>query len=144
MASTALILVAVAALTAGAAGGAVAYIDLEEFELSIEVHDALTDEALAGANVEIRDANGLLVAQGVTDEDGEYAISMDDHDTEDTDAQADEDAAEIEAEDNASLGAVASPLTVMISKMGYDTQTFSVKIDTWDDDTIEVKLVPSG
>lgn len=144
MASTALILVAVAALTAGAAGGTVAYMDLEEFELSIEVNDALTNEGLPGANVEIRDANGVLVAQGVTDEAGEYALSMDDQGTEDTDAQDNESAAEIDAEDQASLGAVASPLTVTISKMGYDTQTFSLKIDTWDDASIEVKLVPSA
>jgi len=140
MAAHALALVAIAALATAGVGGAVVYTDLEEFDLDLSVVDALTDEPIAGASVEIKDANGDLVASGMTDDDGEYEIEVDDEGTDDSD---DDDASEMEEiEDEATLGAVAGPLTVTVSMTGYETQTFTVNLDTWDDEDVEIRLVP--
>lgn len=144
MATTALLLVAVAAIAAGTAGGTVLYTDLQDFEMDIKVTDAITNGPVAGAQVDVRDANNVLIAQGVTDEDGEYELEVDDNGADDTDVQGDEDVEEQQAERNASLGSVAGPLTVTISKVGYETQTFTVHVDTLDDSDIKVKLVPSA
>ena len=140
MAAHALALVALAALATAGVGGAVVYTDLEDFDLHLSVVDALTDEPIAGASVEIKDANGALVASGLTDEDGEYEIEVDDQGTEDFD---DDEAPETEeSEDQATLGTVAGPLTVTVSMTGYETQTFTVNLDTWDDEDVEIRLVP--
>ncbi len=141
MAAHALALVAIAALATAGVGGAVVYTDLEEFELNLSVVDALTDQPIAGASVEIKDANGVLVASGLTDDDGEYEIEVDDQGTEDFD---DDETPEMEEiEDEATLSAVAGPLTVTVSMSGYETQTFTVDLDTWDDEDVEIHLVPT-
>lgn len=144
MAVHALALVTIAALAAAGAGGVIAYNDLEEFELELKVADALTGEPVAGASVEIKDANGAVVASGLTDEDGEYEISVDDEGTDDSDEDEDEASEMEEIEDEASLVSVAGPLTVTVSKVGYETQTFTVNLDTWDDSDIELELVPTA
>ncbi len=144
MAVHALALVAVAALAAAGVGGAVVYNDLEEFELDLKVVDALTGAPVVGASVEIKDANGAIVASGLTDEDGEYDISVDDQGTDDSDDDEDEASEIEEAEDEASLGSVVGPLTVTVSLDGYATQTFTVNLDTWDDDDVKVELVPNA
>ncbi len=144
MAVHALALVAIAALAAAGAGGVFAYNDLEEFELDLKVVDALTEEPVVGASVEIKDANGAIVATGLTDEDGEYEISVDDEGTDDSDDDEDESPEMEEIEDEASLGSVVGPLTVTVSKDGYATQTFTVNLDAWDDDDVELKLVPTA
>jgi len=139
MAVHALALVAMAALAAAGAGGVMVYNDLEEFELDLEVIDAITEEPVVGASVEIKDANGVLVAAGLTDEDGQYSISVDDQGTDDDQ----DDAPEIEeAENEASLSAVTGPLTVTVSKTSYETQIFTVTLDAWDDGDVKLKLVP--
>ncbi len=144
MAVHALALVAIAALAAAGAGGVIAHNDLEEFELDLKVVDALTEEPVVGALVEIKDANGTIVASGLTDEDGEYEISVDDEGTDDSDEDEDEAPEMEEIEDEASLGSVVGPLTVTVSKAGYTTQTFTVNLDTWDDEDLELKLVPTA
>jgi hypothetical protein len=173
MATTALLLVAVAAIAAGTAGGSVLYTDLHDFSMDIKVTDAITNGPVAGAQVEIRDANNVLVAQGLTHEDGEYELEVDhdgvddsddqgdddcegqhaernaslrsvDDGMDDSDDQGDDDCEEQYAEHNASLGSIVGPLTITISKIGYETQTFTVNIDTLDDSDIKVKLVPSA
>ncbi len=140
MAAHVLALVALAALATAGVGGAVVYTDMEEFDLELSVVDALTDEPIAGASVEIRDANGALVASGTTDDDGDYEIEMDDQGTDDDDDDEDPETEEIE--DEATLGAVAGPLTVTVSMTGYESQTFTVDLDTWDDEDVEIQLVP--
>lgn len=144
MAVHALALVTIAALAAAGAGGVVAYSDLEEFELDLKVLDALTEEPVVGASVNIEDANGAVVASGLTDEDGEYEISVDDEGTDDSDEDVNEAPGMEEIEDEASLGSVVGPLTVTVSKAGYATQTFTVNLDTWDDGDFELKLVPTA
>src|SRR5512136_709088 len=142
MAAHVLALVALAALATAGAGGAVVYTDLEKFDFHLAVVDAITDQPIAGASVEIKDANGILVASGLTNEDGEYEIEVDDQGTEDFD---DDEAPEMEdAEDEATLGAVAVPLTVTVSMTGYETQTFTVNLDTWEDEDVEIQLVPTA
>lgn len=140
MATIALLLVAIAAIAAGTAGGTAIYTDLQDFEMDIKVTDATTNGPVAGAQVDIRDANNVLIAQRVTDEDGEYGLEVDDG-ADDTDDQGDEDIEEQQAEQTASLGSIAGPLTVTISRIGYETRTFTVHIDTLDDSDMNVKLV---
>jgi len=171
MAAHALALIAVLALAATGAGGIIGYNDLHEFELELKVIDANTGEPIAGASVEVKDANGTLVASGLTDHDGEYSMSIDDHGTDDSDDEneigdsdhafeeatdsdddvneadhlddLDDEASDVDDEDESNLGSIVGPLTVTVSKMGYETQTFTVNIDTWDDSDRKVMLVPT-
>ena len=144
MPSTALVLVAIAAVAAGGTAGGLVMIDMGEFDLELKVVDALTGEPVQGALIEIVDANGAPVASGHTDEDGEYEVEVDDNGADDTDDQADESPEEIEQEDEVSLGALAGPLKVTVSMTGYDTQTFSVDLNTLKDSDLKVELVPSA
>ena len=144
MASTALILVVIAAVAAGGAAGGVALMDVSGFEIELKVVDALSGEELEGAYVEIVDANGVLVATGYTDDDGEFEVEVDDDGADDSEDEDDESEDEIEQEDEVSLDSLAGPIMVTVSMNGYDTQTFTVDLDTLDDSDMTVELVPSA
>ena len=94
MVSTALIMAAVVALAIGTTGGALVINgttsgmavtnDSNAFDLNLKVVDSLSGHPIAGATVEVRDANNTLLASGVTDEDGEFGADNESaHDHED-------------------------------------------------------------
>ena len=123
--------------------------DMGEFELELEVVDAVSGSELEGAYVEIKDANDVLVASGYTDDDGEFELEVDDDGADDSDDDDEgeddlEDDDEGSDDDEVSLDSLAGPITVTISKAGYDTQTFTVAVDTLDDEDLRVRLVPSA
>ncbi len=137
---TALAIVAVA--TGTVAGGMTLY-DMSQFDLTVKVHDAVTGAPIADATVVVKDANSKEIAQGQTDEDGEYELSVGEDGSHDSDSQVNESQDEMEMEDNATLNNVVGPLTVTVSANGYVTQTFTVNFNTLDDGDLKVNLQPA-
>jgi len=153
----------------GAAGGVMVMDDLSHFELEVKVKD-VSGNPIAGASVVIRDASGAVVASGLTNEEGEYELEVDhdgaedsegdedfdddgisDHeDSDDFDASGllsaasedDSDGDDDEDEDETDfLGTLEGPLTIEVSKEGYQSATLTVDLNALDDEHVLVTLL---
>jgi hypothetical protein len=102
MTSTAVLVIAFAIIASAGAGGVLVASNgassqadslssaVSEFEICLEVLDAATNETIAGAYVEITDANGQVLASGFTNEDGEFEISAHNDSATDSDDETNE------------------------------------------------------
>lgn len=168
MSSTTVLAAALLALSlGGAAGGALVVDDLGAFELEVEVKD-INGNDIAGALVVIKDVNGAVIASGLTNEEGEYELEIDhdgaqdnegdedfdddgigDHeDANDFDdsglvgaAHEDDDDVDDDEDETDFLGTLEGPLTIEVSKEGYQTATLTVDLNALNDEDVHVTLL---